>query len=75
MRKLCGLIFVMLLGFFGGVICTLVVLAPGERSLSDAVRDGDLHAWADFNRAGDRVEAAGDGVLSYAFKIGQKTSQ
>ncbi|MBN2212246.1 MAG: hypothetical protein JW709_12685 [Sedimentisphaerales bacterium] len=73
MRKLCGTIFVLLLGFFAGVICTLVVLAPGDRSLSDAVRDGDLHAWADFNRAGDRVEAAGDTALLYAFKIGQKT--
>lgn len=67
MKRLFGVMFAMLVAFFAGVIATLVVLAPGERSVGDILRDRGVSQNVDFNLASDRIEALGDQVLQYAY--------
>ncbi|MBN2376919.1 MAG: hypothetical protein JXD22_10985 [Sedimentisphaerales bacterium] len=68
MRKLCRGLFRMLLSFFAGVLVTFYLLVPGGHSPVELLNPAQVGRAVDFDRAGQKLEQAGDLALLYAVR-------
>ena len=58
----------MLFSFFVGVLVTIYLLVPGNHSPAELLNPAQLGQAVDFDRAGQKLEQAGDMALVYAVR-------